>query len=207
MDVQSYPNKDSSILLPQLTAFENHVVCFEIFHLYVTSTCYGFPSKSYPAISIQNPPWAGLGTRPGNPACDDKKPTKMSWRFSSKYDKYDSQLQIGIKKKRLDPWQRSQPHPVTRLWRMRDIASEIWSAKSLPVLDFLAETVHAPLRGHHRSAQVDVKVPHCPFRKWRVFLVYMLFECHRTLDFHQFGWCLGPNWQSDIFLRNCRQVA
>lgn len=56
MDVQSYPNKDSSILLPQLTAFENHVVCFEIFHLYVTSTCYGFPSKSYPAISIQNPP-------------------------------------------------------------------------------------------------------------------------------------------------------
>ena len=33
MDVQSYPNKDSSILLPRLTAFENHAVCFEIFHL------------------------------------------------------------------------------------------------------------------------------------------------------------------------------
>lgn len=131
---------------PNSLPLKTHVVCFKNFSIYM-----------WPVFGTHLEP--GLGTRPGNPACEKWSETQepMSWRFPSKYDKYDSQLQIwNAKKKSFTRELLSQPHPVTRLWRMRDIASEIWSAKSLPVLDFLAETVHAPLRGHHRASQVDV---------------------------------------------------
>lgn len=164
------------------------------FSIYVTSTCYGFPSKSYPAISIRNPPWAGLGTRPGNPACDDKKPRRMSWRFPSKYDKYDSQLQIGIKKKKLTvttiPTSSCHQALTHAGHRIRNLICKVTAG-----LRFPGRSVHAPLRGHHRSSQVDVTVPHCPFRKCR-FFSYM----------HAF-WMSPHTWFSPIWVMPRAKLA
>ena len=78
MDVQfNHQTKIHPSCCPNSLPLKTHVVCFKNKSIYMwpVPATVSLPKGYQPGnLSIRKPPWAGLGTRPGNPACDDKKP-------------------------------------------------------------------------------------------------------------------------------------